>query len=54
MKRADTDNSGFIDYSEFLSACVDYKTHLSKQNLKSVFKYFDTDGSGTITLNELR
>ena len=53
MSKVDIDHSGFIDYTEFIAASIDEKKLLSKNNLKVVFEMFDTDGSGTISANEL-
>lgn len=50
----DTDNSGFIDYTEFVKACIDPKKLLSKRNITAAFGAFDKDGSGTITPSELK
>lgn len=54
MAKVDTDQSGFIDWSEFLTASVDQRKILSKQNLEVAFSKFDNDGSGSITVNELQ
>jgi len=52
--QADIDNSGTIDYGEFLAATL----HLNKierdDNLFAAFSYFDKDGSGYITQDELQ
>ena len=53
MKEIDTNMSGDIDYTEFLSACMDYNKCLSKENLEDAFKLFDRDHSGTISAEEL-
>lgn len=50
----DTDKSGFIDYTEFLKATVDHSKMLSATNLEQAFSIFDSDGSGTISANELK
>ena len=54
MKEVDTNMSGDIDYSEFLLACLNYKKFMSKDNLNAAFRMFDRDGSGYITLDEIR
>ena len=54
MKEVDTDNNGFIDYSEFLKANLDARKVLSSENLKQAFRMFDRDNSGTISANELK
>jgi calcium-dependent protein kinase len=53
MKEVDSDNSGDIQFSEFLSACMNYKKYLSRQNLEAAFKIFDIDHSGFITADEI-
>ncbi|XP_026666112.1 LOW QUALITY PROTEIN: calcium-dependent protein kinase 17-like [Phoenix dactylifera] len=54
MEAADIDNSGTIDYGEFIAA----RLHLNKiereDNLFVAFSYFDKDGSGYITQDELQ
>ncbi|XP_044507157.1 calcium-dependent protein kinase 26-like [Mangifera indica] len=54
MKSADVDNSGTIDYGEFIAATL----HLTKVNqedhLFAAFSYFDKDGSGYITPDEVQ
>eukprot|EP00475_Leptophrys_vorax_P000396 TRINITY_DN10220_c0_g1_i1.p1 TRINITY_DN10220_c0_g1~~TRINITY_DN10220_c0_g1_i1.p1 ORF type:complete len:346 (-),score=16.72 TRINITY_DN10220_c0_g1_i1:147-1148(-) len=54
MTETDIDQSGEIEYGEFLAATL----HLSKidqqENLLRAFAYFDADGSGFITLDELQ
>lgn len=54
MKEVDSDQSGFIDYAEFLKAALDTRKILSIENLRSAFRNFDKDSSGKISLNELR
>ena len=54
MRQVDGDNSGDINYSEFLRACMDYAKYMSQEVLEAAFKIFDTDGSGDITLEELK
>lgn len=54
MKEVDIDNSGFIDYTEFLIASMKKEKLLSRRNLENSFKVFDRDNSGTITILELK
>lgn len=54
MDAADIDNSGTIDYGEFLAATVHLNKLEREDNLVSAFTYFDKDGSGFITVDELQ
>lgn len=53
LKGADTDNSGTINYTEFLAATMDATTFLREAYLKTAFKMLDTDESGKIDSSEL-
>lgn len=53
LKSADTDNSGAIDYTEFLAATMDAQTYMRNDYLRTAFEMFDKDGSGKIDKNEL-
>jgi calcium-dependent protein kinase len=53
MARADTDGSGFMDYTEFLRASIDLNALLTEKLLAEVFSVFDRDGNGTITSQEI-
>ena len=48
------DGSGEIDYSEWLVATINRKNLLSDEKLKHAFAFFDKDGSGSISTNELK
>jgi calcium-dependent protein kinase len=50
----DTDQSGFIDYSEFIVATMSSKKNMSEEKLTAAFKLFDKDGNGTISPAELK
>lgn len=52
--QADIDNSGTIDYGEFLAATVHLNKLEREENLVSAFSFFDKDGSGYITIDELQ
>lgn len=53
-KTIDFNNSGAINYSEFLLATVNTEKLLCSANLRSVFDSFDKDKSGQISAAELR
>ena len=42
----DTDGNGSIDYSEFVTACINKESILSKKRLKAAFRIFDKDNNG--------
>lgn len=54
IEECDADGSDFIDYSEFLTAAMDWRGTLSKKKLQSAFKTFDLNGDGKIDINELK
>ena len=53
-EQADIDNSGTIDYGEFLAATLHLNKIEREDNLVAAFSYFDKDGSGYITIDELQ
>lgn len=54
MDAADVDKNGTIDYMEFITATM-HRHRLEKdEHLLKAFQYFDKDGSGYITRDELR
>lgn len=54
LKQLDNNNSGTIDYTEFVVATINRKNLLSKERLETAFKIFDQDGNGYLTADELR
>ncbi len=54
FKEADLDNSGSIDYNEFLIACSNRQKLLNKEKLEATFKMFDKDGNGSISMKEIK
>ncbi|KAI4320171.1 hypothetical protein MLD38_033677 [Melastoma candidum] len=54
MDAADIDNSGTIDYGEFLAATLHLNKMEREENLVAAFSYFDKDGSGYITTDEIQ
>lgn len=52
--QADIDNNGTIDYGEFLAATLHLNKMEREENLLAAFAFFDKDGSGYITIDELQ
>ena len=48
----DKDGSGFIDFSEFVTALADFKIELPKAKARNVFQALDTNGGGTVCFQE--
>jgi calcium-dependent protein kinase len=53
MVRVDTDNSGYIDYNEYIAATTNKQKMFSRRNLEQAFKLFDQDGNGKISSKEV-
>jgi len=54
LKAADTDDSGEINYTEFLAATIDESLFMRDDYLLTVFNMFDKDGSGKIDGDEIK
>ncbi|CAN6445287.1 unnamed protein product [Victoria cruziana] len=54
MDAADIDNNGTLDYGEFLAATVHLNKMEKEEVLFNAFSFFDKDGSGYITIDELQ
>ena len=54
FEAVDIDNSGFIDYSEFVIASMNEKQLLTNEKLQAAFRMFDKDNSGTISADEIK
>lgn len=52
--QADVDNNGTIDYGEFIAATMHLNKLEREEHLLAAFQYFDKDGSGLITVDELQ
>ena len=53
FKSIDTDGSGCIEYTEFISASLDKSLYLRKEKLKEAFSLFDVDHNGKISNTEI-
>ncbi len=53
FERLDGDNNGYIEYEEFLRACIDKKMLMTKENLKYAFKFLDKDNSKTLNAHKI-
>ncbi|CAG9324084.1 CDPK1_39 [Blepharisma stoltei] len=54
LAHCDADGNGYIDYTEFVTATLDWKKVLSQEKLEAAFKAYDTDNSGTISIDEFK
>ncbi|OMJ74003.1 hypothetical protein SteCoe_23900 [Stentor coeruleus] len=54
MAKLDKGNTGFINYTEFIKACVSDSIVLKKENLKAAFNKFDMQRSGKISTKEIK
>lgn len=50
----DSDQSGFIDYTEFIVAAINTEELESNEFLQAAFKMFDKDDSGSISADEIK
>ncbi|CAD8209837.1 unnamed protein product [Paramecium octaurelia] len=54
FERLDTNKSGIVDYTEFITAAVDEKKLLNKFRLQQAFKMFDLNGDGYINKDDFK
>ena len=48
----DVDKNGLINFTEFISALMDYEKFIKKEQLLECFSSYDTDNSGKISFDE--
>ena len=48
----DVDKNGLINFTEFISALMDYEKYIKKEQLLECFKSYDSDNSGKISFDE--
>jgi calcium-dependent protein kinase len=49
----DLDKNGLINYNEFITATIDYKNRIKKEQIYEAFSNFDSDKSGKLSLKEI-
>ena len=49
----DMDNNGYIEYEEFVRGAVSKERFINTKVIQFAFRYFDKDGSGEITFDEI-
>ena len=54
VRQCDMDNNGMIDYSEFITATLDWGKHLTQDMLEMAFKAYDTELTGSIGVDEIK
>ena len=54
IKNSDKNSSGFINYSEFITASISKRKFFSEDRLTMAFKLFDTDNKNYIGVTELK
>ena len=54
MTKVDSDGNGFIEFEEFVCACLDKHKLLTNHNIHSAFNVFDTNNFGKIRINNIR
>lgn len=53
FKKIDVNNTGHIDFSEFLLATLDYKKGIREKELRQIFSLIDKDKSGNLEREEI-
>ncbi len=54
FEQISSNKSGEVDYNKFLSAAVDHKKLVTKENIEKAFKLFDTNKEGLIDINHFK
>lgn len=54
IEQCDANFNGFIDYTEFLAAAINWKQTLSQEWIEVAFRAYDIDNNGRISLEEVK
>lgn len=54
MQECDSDRSGFIDYTEFITATMNWQQALCDYQIEAAFSAFDQDHNGKIEISEVK
>ena len=54
LKKIDTDENGYVDYEEFITATINTNNLCSNKNLKIAFGFFDKNNSGSLDHKEVK
>jgi calcium-dependent protein kinase len=54
FQKIDTDQDGFIDYTEFIAASIDQNIYLREDKIFRIFQMIDTNGDGKICSEDLK
>lgn len=52
IQECDLNGDGVIDFQEFISACLDRKALVHKDDLKKAFQIIDHDKDGQVSLQD--
>ena len=53
MNKCDPYKTGFIDYTQFLAATLNWRTLLDNKRLEAAFNIYDLNGSGKISITDI-
>ncbi|CAG9328081.1 unnamed protein product [Blepharisma stoltei] len=54
LEHCDSNENGYIDYNEFLTAALNWKKALSQERLETAFRAYDKDKNGKISVDEIK
>lgn len=54
LEAMDQNGDNKINFAEFITAAINREKIVSKHNLQATFKMFDSNGDGSISIDELK